>query len=58
MHRCRLLAEGVLRAQQQADPLEEVRRRFAADGISLERPWLNAGSVDQYNFPADGEPVL
>ena len=59
MHRCRLLAEGVLRAQQNAGPpLEEVRRRFAADGISLERPWLNAGSVDQYNFPADGEPIL
>lgn len=51
MHRCRLVAEGIVDAwtmgtQSVAARLEAVEKRFSASGISLERPYLNARSVD------------
>jgi hypothetical protein len=55
MNRCRLLAEAVCRAQEQGGSsaearLLEIERSFEAAGLSLDRPWLNAGSRDQYPF--------
>jgi hypothetical protein len=53
MHRCRLIADGVVRAHRQGcrsidDRLDVVAKRFAEDGISLERPYLGAGVPDDY----------
>jgi class II lanthipeptide synthase len=53
MHRCRLLADAVVRAHErgtgsaQASP-EDVEARFGEEGISLDRPYLNPGSADDY----------
>lgn len=54
-HRCRLLADGIIRAYEQGKKsLEErfqvVAERFAEDGIDLEKPFLNPGSSDDYHF--------
>jgi hypothetical protein len=56
MMRCRLLAESLCLAFSEgrtthADRLERVRQHFTASGISLEQPFLNAGSVSSYEFP-------
>ena len=55
MQRCRILAEGLLGAharglRDDASRLEEVERHFAAYGLSLDAPYLNPRSVDQYEF--------
>ena len=55
MQRCRILAEGVLSAEARAlkdnaARLEEVEQHFHRYGLTLERPYLNPGSVDQYDF--------
>jgi hypothetical protein len=57
MSRCQILADAVVRAAEAGvvDPevrMEIVRARFAEDGITLERPYLNPGSTDRYTFPA------
>jgi class II lanthipeptide synthase len=56
--RCRLLAEGLIQAhrigrQSLPERLAVVEDRFAEDGLSLERPFLNSGSMDVY----DVEPI-
>ena len=56
MHRCRLLAEAVVRAHERRPGpaqarLEDVEARFGAEGISLDRPYLNPGSADDYALP-------
>jgi hypothetical protein len=56
MMRCRLLAEGLWLAFCEsltgpAERLERVRRHFATNGISLERPFLNTDSAYSYEFP-------
>ncbi len=53
MHRCRLLAEGILRAQDEGRRssgarLEAVVNSFAAAGVSSDEPFLNSGSADTY----------
>ena len=55
MQRCRILAEGILSAharglRDEAARLEEVERHFAAYGLTLEAPYLNPRSIDQYEF--------
>lgn len=55
MQRCRILAEGILSAharglRDEAARLEEVERHFKAYGLTLEAPYLNPRSVDQYEF--------
>jgi hypothetical protein len=55
MQRCRILAEGLLSAharglRDEAARLEEVERHFAAYGLTLEAPYLNPRSIDQYEF--------
>jgi hypothetical protein len=55
MQRCRILAEGLLSAharglRDEAARLEEVERHFEAYGLTLEAPYLNPRSVDQYEF--------
>ena len=57
MSRCRMLAHGIWLAHEQgarqtSDRLEAVEQRFRAEGISLERPWLNAASADELPFTA------
>jgi hypothetical protein len=52
-HRCGLLAEGAIRAfELGVDGTDErvalVEAQFEAAGIDFERPYLNAGSVDEY----------
>jgi hypothetical protein len=50
-HRCRLLAEAVVAAGAgtAAQRLAAVRERFAAAGLSLDRPYLQPGSVYAYD---------
>ncbi len=55
LNRCRLLAEAACRAHERGLDLaearvEEVVRTFAAARLSLDRPYLNAGSSDCYDF--------
>jgi hypothetical protein len=56
-HRCRLLADGMIRAYEQGarsldQRLQIVTDRYAAEGISLSRPYLNPNSADDYTFEA------
>jgi hypothetical protein len=51
MNRCRLVAEAVIGAWQTGRVdvdarLAAVRARFAADGLSLDRPWLASATAD------------
>jgi hypothetical protein len=55
MHRCRLLADAAVRAfeldlQSTADQLDLVERHLDEHGLSFDRPYLNAGSVDDYEL--------
>jgi hypothetical protein len=56
-HRCRIFAEGLIRAYEQrrtsdADRLRAVRECFEDNGIPWQRPYVNsAGVADQYEFP-------
>jgi hypothetical protein len=59
MHRCMLLAQGILGAHEAGEQsvqgrLEHVACRFIEEGISLVTPYLQAGSTDDYSF----EPPL
>ena len=54
-HRCRILADGLVSAQEQgrralADRMAIVQARFAEAEVDLERPFLKPGSTDQYFF--------
>lgn len=55
LHRCRLVADGMIRAYERGEMtvdrrLRVVAERFAEEGISLEKPFLNPGSSDEYHF--------
>ncbi len=55
-NRCRLLAEGLIRAQEQRvrsldARLQVVLDCYAAAGVRVDQPYLNAGSADDYTFP-------
>ena len=55
LHRCRLLAEGMLLAHEQGckstdERLKVVNDHFTKHGFSLEKPYLNPGSFDGYSF--------
>jgi HopA1 effector protein family len=59
MHRCRLVAEAICKAHARGvetahGRLDEIAAHFAAAGLSLDRPFLNAGSVDRYEFAQGG----
>lgn len=56
MSRCELLAEAIARAAELGarDPARRLRavdERFAEAGMSLDAPYLNAGSTDGYRAP-------
>ena len=58
-HRCYLLADGIVRGHERGlvsadDRLKAVAERFEEAGISLEKPYLNAGSDAEYAFPGGG----
>jgi hypothetical protein len=55
LHRCRLLADGLIRGYEEGrnginERLEAVAERFHEDGIELDAPFLNRGSRDAYPF--------
>jgi hypothetical protein len=55
MSRCRLLAQGIWLAHQKGAQGRDGRwtllqQQFHSEGISLERPWLNAGSANEFAF--------
>ncbi len=57
-HRSRLLAEGIWNSYEKGLPAEqerlaEVRQHFSNNGLSLEAPFLNPGSIDEYDFPTN-----
>jgi len=54
-HRCRLLAEGLLAAYEASrsdakSKLDLMIQRFRAEGLKLECPYLNPGSIDIYEW--------
>ncbi len=54
-NRCRLLADAMVRAfelglETTAEQLSLVERHFDEHGVGLDRPYLNAGSVDEYEL--------
>jgi hypothetical protein len=56
MHRCRLVAEGIVDAWvqgQQSVParLRSVAARFAMNGFQLDAPHLNSGCLDPFTMP-------
>jgi hypothetical protein len=53
MHRCRLLAEAVWRAHEAggSDRIDALGDVFRDNGLTLDRPYLNPGSDDDYPFP-------
>jgi hypothetical protein len=56
-HRCQLVAEALVRAFEAGstafdDSLDAVVARFAEEGLSVRRPWLNAGSRESYPWPS------
>jgi hypothetical protein len=58
LHRCRLVAEGLIEAyERQISDVEgrlgAVTERFAREGISLSRPHLNPGSSNEYDVFGD-----
>jgi hypothetical protein len=62
-HRCRLLADGILRAHERGrkrldERMAVVEERFAEDGIDLNRPYLNPGSQDDYGFRPPRSPAV
>lgn len=57
-HRCRLLADGIILAHEQGrkgrdEQMRTVADRFAAEGISLDAPYLNAGANDDYEWESN-----
>ena len=57
MHRCRLLAQGMIDAWQDdkqtvAARLAAIRTRFIQNGLSLDRPYLNPHSRDIFELPS------
>jgi len=52
-HRSKILAEAIIasRGKSTSERLEELGRQFARRGLSLETPWLNAGSANIYEYP-------
>ncbi len=51
--RCRILAEAMSATRGVAvdERMLAVRGQFERRGLSMEKPWLNAGSLDAYEFP-------
>ena len=55
MNRCRMLANAIWRAGESGrasleERVEAIADEFAAQGVDLERPYLNPGSVDQFEI--------
>src|SRR5581483_3139041 len=52
-HRCRILAEALCAScgGSSDERHAELARQFEQRGLSLDRPWLNAGAVDSYEYP-------
>jgi hypothetical protein len=52
-HRCKILAEAMAATlgKPADERLREVARHFERRGLSLDRAWLNAGSIDRYEYP-------
>jgi hypothetical protein len=55
LHRCRLLAEGLVRAYERGERstkarMEVVRERFSEEGISPTEPFLSPGARDGYSL--------
>src|SRR5262249_51411500 len=58
MHRCRLVAEGLVEAWQRAgksveNRLQAIATRFEREGLKLDRPHLNAGSTELAEIPSE-----
>ncbi len=57
--RCRLLADGMIRAYEEQrktvkEKLQTVVDRFTEEGINVEKPYLNYNSIDSYEFDLPG----
>lgn len=52
-HRCRLLARALLRSGDVSAPgkMQALEEEFRREGLSLGKPWLNAGCNQEYPYP-------
>jgi hypothetical protein len=52
-HRTKILAGAMVATRRMPveERMAELRRQFEQRGLSLDRPWLNPGSMDRYEFP-------
>lgn len=58
MHRCRLVAEGLIQAwargqHGEAERMNALDAQFASAGLSLDQPWLNPASVDIFDIGSE-----
>ncbi|NEX19927.1 hypothetical protein G3480_06300 [Thiorhodococcus mannitoliphagus] len=55
-HRALILAQGILAARHRdkSERLSAIEAHFEQRGIDLERPYINAGSRDEYALPSAG----
>jgi hypothetical protein len=44
-------AMAATRGMPVEERIAELRHQFEQRGLSLDRPWLNPGSMDRYEFP-------
>jgi hypothetical protein len=44
-------AMAATRGEPVDERLAQVRKQFEQLGLACDRPWLNPGSVDRYDFP-------
>lgn len=63
MHRCRLVAQGLVRAwahgqHGEAERMAAVDAEFVSAGLSLDRPWLNPASVDIFHSASGAETPM
>jgi hypothetical protein len=61
-HRCQLIADGLMRAFTQdstasSEVSAAIATRFAEEGLSINRPWLNPGSRSIYAWPRRSQPA-
>lgn len=62
LHRCRMVAEGLLRAYERRAKgtharLQAVLDTLEANGIDIDHPYLNPGSRDNYAFDVGSRPA-
>jgi hypothetical protein len=59
-NRCSLVAEALVEMSQAGEPMavERFAQHFASRGLSLDRPYLGAGSQERYSLPVQAKIMM